>query len=204
MQKVTTAVSFPADTPFYQQAEGGEVLFWLLKGEVILTRDGQPVEQIPPRALFGQLPMLSLSLAGLDAIARTPVELRYCHSEAVEELMLQEPQALLKILRWRAARPATLTPPTVEDPLQPSQLIAYKLLRLREMFGRTLTNFSPQDLANACMLTLEETTQGLKTLRDQRAIVMQTGKIILTDLEELAATAHPLVTQNLGSPVRVL
>lgn len=97
-----TTAELAAGQNLYTPNEAGEVLFLVRRGRVELygQRNGEryTVATLGPGALFGQIPLLGLTLRRLWAVAASSCAVYTLSQAQVEALIRAEPQVALSVL----------------------------------------------------------------------------------------------------------
>ncbi len=96
---------YPQGAVICREGEPGDAMFFILSGEVALSREGRPLRTLPAGAYFGELAMLIETPRTATAVAAAPEAVLAVIARANFEIVLGEnPPIMLAMLRELAAR----------------------------------------------------------------------------------------------------
>ncbi len=195
IERLTTMTTARRGRQLFTPPERNEVLFILKQGKVQLyrtTEDGRRLVTavLEPGAIFGEMPMLSQSLADSTAEALDDCMLCVMSRRDLENLILTNPQVALNIIQVLASRAAELEERLQMQAFQPvTERLASTLLRMAGS-GSEVSGASHQQIAETIGASRETVTRALGDFRAQGLIELGRSRIVIHDRQGLANLAH--------------
>lgn len=196
LTRAATARTFEANHLLLSPTHYNEAIFWLKRGHVEMSRiarDGERgvVTVIQPGNLFGHMPLLGMSLHGIQAVTVDDCNILILGRPELERALLERPHLALKFLDLVGRRlieaEARLEDITFKS--IPGRL-ASLLLRLSPNGGGRVMGYTHQDLAEMIGTYRETTTQTLNQFKSKGLVEIGRKRIEIRDSDALRQLAE--------------
>jgi CRP-like cAMP-binding protein len=202
-------------TVFFSPEQRTEVLFILKKGRVRMFRispDGKAftTAMLEPGTIFGEMAIIGQQMHDQFAEALDPCTICLMSRVDVQQFLLSDPRVAMRIAETLSQRLMQVEQRLSDAVLKnvPQRVLGTILLLARNdqqnRWGlnrnRVEIRFTHEQLAEYVGTYRETVTKILNELRDQGAIELKRGKIIVPDLAALEALAEGGVRSSLAEP----
>lgn len=194
LTRAATARTFTRGQVIVPSSHRDEIVYWLKRGHVEIARPGAGgavVTALEPGTLFGHMPLLGMSMSGLQAAALTDCSILVLDRVALENVLAERCHLALKFLdivgRRLVEAEARLEDITFKS--IPGRL-ASLLLRLAPNIDGRVQGYTHQDLAEMIGTYRETTTQTLNQFKSKGMVDIGRKRIDIRDRDALRRLAE--------------
>jgi len=194
LTRAATATTFTRGQVLVSPGRRDEIVYWLKRGHVEISRpgpSGAAVRTLEPGTLFGQMPLLGMTMSGLHATALSDCNVLVLDRAALEDVLAEHCHLALKFLDIVGHRlveaEARLEDITFKS--IPGRL-ASLLLRLAPGSAGRVQGYTHQDLAEMIGTYRETTTQTLNQFKSKGMVDIGRKRIDIRDRDALRRLAE--------------